>query len=109
MRLRHRQPWTLGVLTTRSFLALLPMTVRFTDFGGREKVATPTGSLDNTGAAGLDPEAGDLFSYLPWGNIGFFYDGRDTGYSTSLTKLGHTLDLDQLTHLEGDVTIAIVS
>jgi hypothetical protein len=29
--------------TTRSFLAMLPMTLKFSDYGGREKVATPTG------------------------------------------------------------------
>ena len=27
--------------TTRSFLAMLPMTLSFSDFGGREKVASP--------------------------------------------------------------------
>ena len=57
--------------TTRSFLEMLPMTLTFSDFGGKEKVASPTGKLDFTDAKGLKPEVGDLFSYKPWGNIGF--------------------------------------
>ncbi|MGP4032816.1 cyclophilin-like fold protein [Pseudarthrobacter sp. 1C304] len=30
--------------TTRSCLAMLPMTPAFSDYGGREKVPTPTGT-----------------------------------------------------------------
>lgn len=56
--------------TTRSFLAMLPMTLAFSDYGGKEKVATPTGEWDFTDAEGLDPKVGDLFSYKPWATSG---------------------------------------
>ncbi|WP_235509726.1 cyclophilin-like fold protein [Arthrobacter sp. Soil761] len=38
--------------TTRSFLATLPVTLAFSDYGGKEKVATPTGEGDFTDAEG---------------------------------------------------------
>ncbi len=94
--------------TTRSFLAMLPMTVTFSDFGGKEKVASPTGEFDYTDAEGLNPEVGDLFSYRPWGNLGFFYNTEGNTFSDSLTKIGETDDIDQIELLDGeDVTIAV--
>lgn len=95
--------------TTRSFLAMLPMTLAFSDFGGKEKVATPTGDWDFTDAEGLDPEVGDLFSYMPWGNIGFFYNTDGNTFSNDLTRIGATDDVDQIQLLDGQqVTIAVV-
>lgn len=94
--------------TTRSFVAMLPMTLEFSDFGGNEKVATPTGEWDFTDAEGLDPEAGDLFSYMPWGNLGFFYNAEGNTFSNDLTKIGETEDIDQIELLDGQqVTIAV--
>jgi hypothetical protein len=94
---------------TRSFLAMLPMTLVFSDFGGKEKVATPTGEWDFTDARGLDPEIGDLFSYMPWGNIGFFYNTDGMTYSRDLTRIGRTNDIEQIALLDGEkVTIAVV-
>lgn len=94
--------------TTRSFLAMLPMTLEFSDFGGKEKVATPTGDWDFTDAEGLNPEAGDLFSYMPWGNLGFFYNTEGNTFSNSLTKIGETDNIDQIELLDGEeVTIAV--
>lgn len=57
-------------VTTRDFLSLLPMTLRFEDFGGREKVASPPRPFDYRGATGMTPENGDLFSYRPWATSG---------------------------------------
>jgi hypothetical protein len=94
--------------TTRSFLAMLPMTLAFSDYGGKEKVATPTGTWDFTEAEGLDPRAGDLFSYKPWGNLGFFYNTDGNTFSTDLAKIGETKDINQIELLDGQqVTIAI--
>lgn len=94
--------------TTRSFLAMLPTTLEFSDFGGKEKVATPTGAWDFTDAEGLDPEVGDLFSYMPWGNLGFFYNTDGNTFSTDLTKIGRTDDIDRIELLDGrPVTIEI--
>ena len=94
--------------TTRSFLAMLPMTLEFSDFGGKEKVATPTGEWEFTDAEGLNPEVGDLFSYMPWGNLGFFYNAEGNTFSNDLTKIGETDDIDQIELLDGEeVTIAV--
>ncbi|MFF4082713.1 cyclophilin-like fold protein [Streptomyces sp. NPDC001777] len=94
--------------TTRSFLAMLPMTLEFSDYGGKEKVATPTGEWDFTDAEGLDPKVGDLFSYKPWGNLGLFYNVDGNTYSDDLVKIGHTDDIDQIRLLDGQrVTIAV--
>jgi hypothetical protein len=94
--------------TTRSFLAMLPMTLKFSDFGGKEKVASPTGKWDFTGAKGLNPEVGDLFSYMPWGNICFFYNANGNTFSNDLTKIGETKDIDQIERLDRkQVTIAV--
>jgi hypothetical protein len=94
--------------TTRSFLAMLPMTLAFSDYGGKEKVATPTGEWDFTDAEGLDPKVGDLFSYKPWGNLGFFYNADGNSFSTDLARIGETEDIDQIELLDGQqVTIAV--
>jgi hypothetical protein len=96
--------------TTRSFLAMLPMTLEFSDYGGKEKVATPTGDWDFADAEGLDPEVGDLFSYMPWGNLGFFYNAEGNTFDDSLTKIGETEDIDQIELLDGQqVTIAVAN
>ncbi|MBB3038075.1 hypothetical protein FHU29_002524 [Hoyosella altamirensis] len=87
--------------TTRSFIAMLPMTLTFSDFGGKEKVASLTGDFDYTDAEGLNPRAGDLFSYMPWGNIGTFYKTEGNTSSNSLTKIGETDDIHQIELLDG--------
>ena len=95
--------------TTRSFLAMLPMTLSFSDFGDQEKVASPPDGFDYSGAEGMKPEVGDLFSYRPWGNLGFFYNVDGSTYSDALVRIGTTDDLDQIELLDGqDVNIAIV-
>ncbi|MDT3315672.1 cyclophilin-like fold protein [Microbacterium sp. KSW4-11] len=95
--------------TTRSFLAMLPMTLEFSDFGGKEKVAMPTGEWDFTGAAGLNPKVGDLFSYMPWGNLGFFYNTDGNTFDEALTKIGETGDIDQIRLLDGQQVIIDVA
>jgi hypothetical protein len=94
--------------TTRSFLAMPRMTLKFSDYGGKEKVATPTGKWDFTDAEGLNPKVGDLFSYKPWGNLGFFYSTEGNTFSTDLAKIGETEEIDQIELLDGQqVTIAV--
>ncbi|MDR6438679.1 hypothetical protein J2790_003846 [Paenarthrobacter nicotinovorans] len=94
--------------TTRSFIAMLPMTLEFSDYGSKEKVATPTGEWDFADAEGLNPEAGDLFSYMPWGNLGFFYNAEGNTFSNDLTKIGESEDIVQIKLLDGQqVTIAV--
>jgi hypothetical protein len=66
---------------------MLPLTLTFTDFHGTEKIADLPRRL-STGDApeGVDPDAGDIAYYAPWGNLAIFY--RDFGYSAGLVKLG---------------------
>lgn len=92
--------------TTRDFLSMLPMTLEFEDYGGREKIAYPPRQFDYDGAMGITPRAGDLFSFMPWGNLGFFYEAEGLGHSDDLVRLGTTDDLDQVMLLDGQqVTI----
>lgn len=95
--------------TTRDFVSMLPMTLRFEDHAGVEQVASPERALDYAGSeGGMTPEAGDLFSYKPWGNLGFFTDADGLGHSTQLVRIGTTDDLDSVARLEDqDVTISI--
>jgi hypothetical protein len=94
--------------TARSFVGMLPMTLRFSDFGGNEKVASPPRPFDFTGAEGMKPEAGDLFSYRPWSNLGFFYKADGSSHSDSLVRIGRSDDIEQILKLDGrDVTISI--
>jgi hypothetical protein len=51
---------------------------------------------------------GDLFSYKPWGNLGFFYSTEGSTFSTDLAKIGETEEIDQIVLLDGQlVTIAV--
>jgi hypothetical protein len=71
----------------RDFLSLLPLTLTLTDYNSTEKVADLPRKLSTQSApAGVDPDAGDIAYYAPWGNLAVFY--RDFGYSSGLVKLG---------------------
>lgn len=96
--------------TTRDFLSMLPMTLRFEDYAGMEKIAYPERALDYTGSEeGMTPQAGDLFSYKPWGNLGFFYETGTLGHSTQLVRIGTTDDLEAVMRLDGrDVAVELV-
>ena len=41
-----------------------------------------------TETPGSHPEDGDLISYISWGNLGFYYDTSDIGYSDQTIHLG---------------------
>jgi hypothetical protein len=87
---------------TRDFLSLLPLTLEFSDFAGREKVADLPRGLDRAGVPGSDPEDGDLISYIPWSNLGFYYDASGIGFDDQVIHLGTTsATLDRLEALEG--------
>ena len=90
----------------RDFLSMLPFTLTVEEFAGREKIAYLPRELTHTGSPGSDPEDGDLIYYVPWGNIGFYYNTAGIGYSDQTIHLG-TYDalLDQLEQLEGQGVI----
>jgi hypothetical protein len=96
--------------TTRDFLSMLPMTLTFKDFNGMEKIAYPPRGFDTTDNPGMTPKAGDLFSYLPWSNLGFFYDTGSLGFSDQLVRIGTTNDLEAIRQLDGqEVTITVAT
>ena len=93
---------------TRDFLSMLPLNLPFEDFNGMEKIAYPPRGFDTTGNEGMKPQVGDLFSYIPWSNLGFFYDTGTLGFSRDLVRIGATDDLDSIMKLDGqEVTIEV--
>jgi hypothetical protein len=95
--------------TTRDFLSLLPLTMTFEDFNDREKISYLPRELDTAGSPGHDPDDGDLIYFVPWGNLGFYYNTDGIGFSDQVIHIG-TFDatLDQLERLDtGNVTVEV--
>lgn len=97
--------------TIRDLMSRLPLTLEIEEFAGREKVAYLSEELTVAGTPGSDPEDGVLIYYVPWGNLGFYYDASGIEYSDQTLHLG-TFDADrsQLDLLEGSpVTVERVA
>lgn len=96
--------------TVRDLLSILPVTTTVEEFACREKIASVGRQLDTSGSPGSDPEDGDLIYFTPWGNLGFYYDASDIGFSDETVHIGtYAATEDELSGLEGgDVTISIV-
>jgi hypothetical protein len=94
----------------RDFLSMLPLTLTLEEFAGREKIAYLPRDLEHAGSPGSDPEDGDLIYYIPWGNLGFYYNTAGIGYSDQTIHLGtYEASREQLEGLEGQsVTAEIV-
>jgi hypothetical protein len=87
--------------TTRDLLSTLPLTLSVEEFAGREKISYLPRELETAGSPGWDPANGDLIYYVPWGNLGFFYNAAG-GYSDDVIQIGtFSATLEQLTGLEG--------
>jgi hypothetical protein len=68
-----------------------------------------SGSGCHQGSPGSDPENGDLIYFVPWGNLGFYYNTEGIGYSDQTLHLGtYDATVEQLGRLEGQVTAQIV-
>ncbi|WP_084963395.1 cyclophilin-like fold protein [Thermoactinospora rubra] len=95
--------------TTRDFLSMLPLTLTLEEFSGREKIGYLPRRLDTTGSPGSDPEDGDLIYFVPWGNIGFYYNSAGIGHSAQVIHLGtYRASTEQLDRLQGGyVTVAL--
>jgi hypothetical protein len=96
--------------TTRDFLSLLPLTIEFEEFNGREKISYLPRELDTEGSPGHDPEDGDLIYFAPWENVGFYYNTEGIGHDDRVIHLGtYNATPEQLAGLEaGDVTVTVV-
>jgi hypothetical protein len=94
----------------RDFVAMPPLTLEVEGFSGREKIAYLPEELDHEGTPGSDPEDGDLIYFVPWGNLGFYYDTEGVGYSDQTLHLGaYEAPLETLEALEGEVTVTAVT
>ena len=93
--------------TARSLWEQLPLTLKFEDFNGTEKIAYPSETLSQEGApASYDPDAGDVTVYGPWGNIAIFYENY--GDSAGLIPVGHIdSGLEVLSGQDGDFTATL--
>jgi hypothetical protein len=85
------------------------VTINVEEFAGREKISYLPRELRYRGSPGSDPESGDLIYFVPWGNLGFYYNAEGIGYSDDTIHLGtYDASLDQLERLEGEVTVEVI-
>lgn len=84
--------------TSQDFLARLPLTLTFEEYGGFEKLSILEQGLTTKDApAGTIPESGDIGYYAPWKDINMYY--TDWSYSSGLVKLGKIeSNLEGFTH-----------
>lgn len=96
--------------TVRDLLSMLPLTMTLEEYAGREKIGYFERELATEGSPGSDPENGDLIYFIPWGNIGFYYNTAGIGYSDQTIHIGtYDASLDDLEQLEGKpITVEIV-
>ena len=76
--------------TSRDFVSMLPLTLDFRDFNAMEKVGDLPRRLTTQGSTGSAPANGDLIYFVPWGNLGFFYDteSRDASFDDRVIPIG---------------------
>jgi hypothetical protein len=89
---------------------MLPLRLRIEELSGREKIGYLPRRLDVDGAPGSDPENGDLIYFVPWGNLGFYYNAEGVGFSDDTINLGtYRASRELLERLENrQVTIEVV-
>lgn len=94
----------------RDFLSMLPLRLPFEELSGREKIAYLPRKLNTDGSPGSDPENGDLIYFVPWGNLGFYYNAAGIEYSDDTLHIGkYKATAEQLKQLEnGEVTVTLV-
>ena len=71
----------------KSFLELLPMTIKMSDYNNTEKIGKVGSKINIKGEpSSFDPDKSDIAYYQPFGNLCFFY--RDFGLSYGLYSSG---------------------
>ena len=73
--------------TSRDFVTMLPLSLEFEEFAGNEKISYLPRELEIEGSPGHQPVTGDLIYYVPWGNLGFFYEDGNS-YSDDVILIG---------------------
>ena len=98
--------------TSRDFVSLLPLTLEFEDLAGQEKLSYLPRKLTTTGSASSAPANGELIYFVPWGNIGFFYNAerRDKSYDDRVILIGTVeTGFERLDELEtGPVAVDVI-
>ena len=76
--------------TSCDFVSMLPLTLEFKDFNAMEKISYLPRKLTTEGSTGRAPANGDLIYFVPWGNLGFFYDAarRDVSFDDRVLPIG---------------------
>jgi hypothetical protein len=98
--------------TSRDFVSMLPLTLTFRDFNAMEKIGDLPRRLNTEGSTGSAPANGDLICFVPWGNLGFFYNAarRDVSFDDRVIPIG-TIEsgYDRLGDLEsGPVRVELI-
>lgn len=71
----------------KSFLELLPITIKMSDYNNTEKIGKAGNKINIKGEpSSFDPDKSDIAYYQPFGNLCFFY--RDFGLSYGLYSIG---------------------
>ncbi|TIL58632.1 MAG: hypothetical protein E5Y79_19205 [Mesorhizobium sp.] len=92
--------------TARDFIAMLPLTVTLEDFAATEKIAYLPAKLSTQGApSGIDPRAGDVTYYAPWGNLALFH--KDFRHSPGLVRLGRPDQGIEALRITGSAVVTI--
>ena len=91
------------------FLSLLPLNIKAEDYNSTEKIFYLSKKLNTQNEPdGINPKAGDITYYAPWGNIAIFY--KNFRYSNNLIYLGkfeNASDISKLSNMKGDFDIRI--
>lgn len=93
--------------TAKDLYSRLPLEVSIEDYNGTEKIIRFDDKLEEDSTAkGLEPTAGDVAVYAPWGNIAVFY--KPFGYSDDLIKLGKVENgLDALSEISDGTKVTV--
>lgn len=86
---------------------MLPVTLTFEYYNSAERIAYPPEELVTEGVeAGIEPKAGDLALYIPWGNIAVFCE--DFRYSDQLIPIGKVESGQEVfDNLEGEMDFLV--
>lgn len=99
--------------TSSDFLSMLPLELTFEEFAGMEKIGYLPRELTTEGSTPSAPRNGDLIYFVPWGNLGFFYNAeiRDTSYDDRVILIGTVeTGFERLADLEtGPVQVELLS
>ncbi|EKJ5774555.1 hypothetical protein PJP90_002016 [Campylobacter coli] len=92
---------------SRQFYNTLPLELEFSDFIGKEKIAHLPKALNAKGSSAYKPQIGDFFYYVPWGNIGIFYELQNA--NEDLVFLGKVQgNLEALKAQKSDFKVKII-